>query len=108
MNPRFAAVLLGASLCLGAPVRAQIPPSAAASSASAPRGTPEPKVQRSVTEDNGARVDELRVRGQTQRIVVHSKIASAPEYEVGTTTDGRDTSQDKRSDGRTLWRLLSF
>lgn len=65
-------------------------------------------MQRNVTEDTGARVDELRVRGQTQRIVVQSKIASAPAYEVGTSTDGRDTSQDKRSEGRTLWHLLSF
>lgn len=86
-------------------------PSAAAASAPATGYTntrPEPKVQRSVTEDSGARVDELRVRGQTQQIVVHSKIASAPGYEIGTSTDGRDTSQDKRSEGRSLWHLLSF
>lgn len=108
MNFRLAAALLGTGLCVAVPCWAQSAPAAAASSASAPKGTPEPNVQRNVTEDTGARVDELRVRGQTQRIVVQSKIASAPAYEIGTSTDGRDTSQDNRSEGRTLWRLLSF
>lgn len=65
-------------------------------------------MQRSSIEDRGARVDELRVRGQTQRIVVQPKIASAPAYEIGTSTDGRDISQDRRSEGRSLWRLLTF
>ncbi|NJN00585.1 MAG: hypothetical protein HC793_02920, partial [Aquincola sp.] len=34
------------------------------------RDAGEPNVQRQVVEDDGARIEELRVRGQVQRIVV--------------------------------------
>jgi len=54
------------------------------------------------------RIEELRVRGQTRRIVVRSKLPGAPAYEVGTSTDGRDLSQDRRSEGRSLWQLFAF
>jgi hypothetical protein len=68
----------------------------------------EPAVVRTVTEDESVRIEELRVRGQTRRIVVRSKLPGAPAYEVGTSTDGRDLSQDRRSEGRSLWQLLAF
>jgi hypothetical protein len=68
----------------------------------------EPAVVRTVTEDDSVRVEELRVRGQTRRIVVRSKLPGAPAYEIGTSTDGRDLSQDRRSEGRSLWQLFSF
>lgn len=69
---------------------------------------PEPAAQRIVVEDAGARIEELRVRGQTRRIVVHSKLPGAPAYQIGTATDGRDVAQDRRSEGRSLWQVLSF
>jgi hypothetical protein len=68
----------------------------------------EPAVVRTVNEDESVRIEELRVRGQTRRIVVRSKLPGAPAYEIGTATDGRDLSQDRRSEGRSLWQLLSF
>jgi hypothetical protein len=68
----------------------------------------EPAVVRTVSEDDAVRIEELRVRGQTRRIVVRSKLPGMPAYEIGTSTDGRDLSQDRRSEGRSLWQLFSF
>jgi hypothetical protein len=68
----------------------------------------EPVVVRTVSEDESVRIEELRVRGQTRRIVVQSKLPGAPAYHIGTSTDGRDLSQDRRSEGRSLWQVLAF
>jgi len=77
--------------------------------ASAPvSGPPEARVQRTHSEDNHVRVDELRVRGLNRRVVVQSKLVGAPAYEIGTNNDARDSSQDRRSEGRSLWQLFSF
>ncbi|MCU0922731.1 MAG: hypothetical protein MUF08_15925 [Burkholderiaceae bacterium] len=105
--------LAAAALCLCAPCWAQSPaPPAAARSAGTSQDVPqrggEPAVVRTVSEDESVRIEELRVRGQTRRIVVRSKLPGAPAYEIGTSTDGRDLSQDRRSEGRSLWQLFSF
>ncbi|MCA0241473.1 MAG: DUF2782 domain-containing protein [Proteobacteria bacterium] len=71
----------------------------------------EPKVERIVTEDDGVRIEELRVRGQTQRIVVHSKLGSRTRpYEIVPANGGRDLSQDKDKGaiGQRVWSILSF
>lgn len=68
----------------------------------------EPAVQRSVQEDDGVRIEELRVRGVNQRLVVRPKAASAPEYEIVPADPGRDAAQDRRSAGQRVWRLFSF
>ena len=70
--------------------------------------TPEPVVQRSVQEDEHVRIEELRVRGVNQRLVVRPKAASAPEFEILPAYPGRDAAQDRRSGGQRVWRLLSF
>ena len=112
-------VLLAALLCCGLACQAQTAPApaAAAPASAAPTAAPdggppqrggEPKVQRIVTEDDAVRVEELRVRGQTQRIVVRSKLPGVPAYQIGTAADGRDLTQDRRSEGRSLWQLFSF
>jgi hypothetical protein len=67
----------------------------------------EPAVERHVSEDDQVRIEELRVRGQTQRIVVHSKIG-ARVYEVLPAPGSRDLSQDKRAIGQRVWSVLSF
>lgn len=69
---------------------------------------PEPAVQRSVHEDDGARIEELRVRGVNQRLLVQPKAASAPAYEIVPADPGRDAAADRRSAGRSLWRLFAF
>jgi hypothetical protein len=107
--------------CLGLPCAAQTPPSATAASASASaapivrdsgpsvaqRGG-EPKVQRLVSEDDAVRIDELRVRGVTRKLTVQPKLPGAPAYEIGSNRDGRDATQDPRSEGRALWQLFAF
>lgn len=75
------------------------------------KDTPEPKVQRTVIEDDGARIEELRVRGQVQRIVVKPK--NAAEYEVVAPVGGRDPSQNRANQqagagGQRVWNLLRF
>jgi Protein of unknown function (DUF2782) len=75
------------------------------------KDTPEPNVQRTVVQDEGARIEELRVRGQVQRIVVKPK--NAAEYEVVPATGGRDPSQNRANQqagagGQRVWNLLRF
>jgi hypothetical protein len=110
-----------ACLCLSLPCMAQSAPATAASgaakaapaaSAAASDGPPqrggEARVQRTVSEDESVRIDELRVRGITRRVVVQSKLPGAPAYEIASPGDGRDASQDRRSEGRSLWPVFAF
>jgi hypothetical protein len=112
------AVLL---ICLSLPCAAQVQaPAQAAPTAPAPvtrverspdtvpqRGG-EPQVRRLVSEDDAVRIDELRVRGVTRKLTVQPKLAGVPAYEIGGNSDGRDATQDRRSDGRALWQLFAF
>jgi hypothetical protein len=70
----------------------------------------EPQVQRTVVEDDGARIEELRVRGQLQRVIVKPK--NAAEYEIVTAPGGRDPSVgrsgNKDGSGQRVWNLLKF
>jgi hypothetical protein len=79
--------------------------------AAADAGPPEPKVQRIVLEDEAVRIEELRVRGLTQRIVV--KPRHAAEYEIVVPTGGRDPSQNRGNQqpgaaGQRVWNVLKF
>lgn len=65
-------------------------------------------MQRTVVEDDGVRIEELRVRGLARSIVVRPKAAGVRPYEVVTGQDGRDLSQDRRSAGQRVWNVLSF
>ncbi len=65
-------------------------------------------MQRNVDEDESVRVEELRVRGVTRRITVQSKLPGAPAYEIRSSGDGRDHSQDQRAEGRSQWQLFAF
>lgn len=97
-----AALLWPALACAAAP----LPPAAVESAASAAQPG-EPNVQRSVIEDDGNRIEELRVRGQTERIVVRLKDGGRA-YEILPANGGRDLSQDKRAIGQRVWSVLSF
>ena len=67
----------------------------------------EPRVERHVAEDDHVRIEELRVRGQTERIVVRLKDGGRA-YEILPANGGRDLSQDKRAIGQRVWSVLSF
>jgi len=66
---------------------------------------PEPKVQRVVTEDEFVRIEELRVRGQTQRITVKSKIPGVAPYQILPATGARDPSQPGQAAGQRVWHF---
>ncbi len=107
-RPTLPRALLAACLLLPWAVQAQAPvPAPAAAAASAPAVAGEPKVDRLVAEDDAVRIEELRVRGVTQRIVVHSKQGGRP-YEVLPAEGGRDLSQDKRATGQRVWSVFRF
>jgi hypothetical protein len=74
------------------------------------KSVPEPKIERIVVQDDNVRIEELRVRGQTQRATVKPK--NAPEYEVITAPGGRDPSVgragNKDGTGQRVWNLFKF
>jgi hypothetical protein len=74
----------------------------------APAGRAEPEIRRTVREDDAVRVEELRVRGQVQRIVVTPKAAGARPYEIAPEDVARDRSQNRGISGHSLWHLFSF
>ena len=55
----------------------------------------EAKVEHLVTEDSQVRIEELRVRGVTKRIVVHSKIPGMGSYEIQPRDPGLAPENDK-------------
>jgi len=72
---------------------------------------PEPVIQRSVIEDRSARIDELRVRGQLQKVTVSPK-GGAPGYEVLTGdaahSGGEGPGTPRGATGKSVWNLLRF
>jgi len=80
----------------------------------APRqATPEPKVEQIVIEDDGVRVEELRVRGETKKVNVQPKGPGgikAPAYEIQVDDAGHQSAagSDRSTSGRRVWRILNF
>ena len=102
-------------LCLlatGISALAQTPAAPAAPAAKSADATAarsgEPRLQRVVVEDDGVRIEELRLRGQLQRITVQSKIGGVRPYEIIIAPAGRDPSQERGNAGQRVWSLLSF
>jgi hypothetical protein len=123
-RPFVAALFAGAAafalpLAHAADTPPPLPPSAAASSAlpldvedPAPKkGVSEPAIKHTVIEDRSARIDELRVRGQLQKVTVSPK-GGAPGYEVllgdGAHAIGDDPGTSRGSAGKRVWNILRF
>jgi hypothetical protein len=68
----------------------------------------EPEVKHSVVEDDKVRIEELRVRGQVQRITISPKASGVRPYEIVPPDPGRDASQNKGLSGQRLWQVFSF
>jgi hypothetical protein len=99
-----AALVIWAAASVAAPAPATVP---AAPAALAEAG--EPTVQRRVSEDDHVRIEEVRVRGESRRIVVKPKTAGAKEYEIEPSTGAADPSQrNRRAAGERVWRIFSF
>jgi hypothetical protein len=84
---------------------------AAAAAASAPgdKLAGEPAVVRRVVEDGQNRIEELKVRGETRRVVVRPKAEGVKEYEIAPPTGATDPSQGRRSSaGERVWRFFTF
>jgi hypothetical protein len=80
----------------------------AAATAQAPT-RPEPEIKRAVIEDDKVRIEELRVRGQVQRITVSPKASGVRPYEIVPPDPGRDASQQSKGlSGQRLWQVFSF
>ena len=73
-----------------------------------PAGTHQVSVQRLVSEDDQVRIEELRVRGQTQRLSVQSKGTGAPGYDILPPGAGQDLTKSRDAAGQRVWPVLSF
>jgi hypothetical protein len=104
--------LLGASALHAQPAAVADPaagPAAAGAEAGSGRGG-EPEVRRSVIQDEGSRIDELRVRGETQRISVQPRRGA--RYEIVPAGGARDLATGPTTPrgavGQRVWRVLQF
>ena len=63
-------------------------------------------------EDDGTRIEELRVRGVTRQITVTPKHGGGPTYEIITGDGSRDLSfganTSRGAAGQRFWRVLDF
>lgn len=94
--------LLASGACLAqsaTPTLPALPPTELPAPASK---VPEPNVLHGVTEDDNIRIDELRVRGQTQRITVQPKIPGMPSYEILPRDPSKAPGQDAKA-GQRVW-----
>jgi len=62
------------------------------------------KVEHIFTEDSQVRIEEIRVRGVTKKIIVHSKLPGVADYEI----QPRDPSVAPENDHGAGMRLFSF
>ena len=72
----------------------------------------EPNVKRTVIDDGRARIEELRVRGQLQKVTVAPK-GGAPGYEIllggdGEHAVGADPGTTRGTTGKRVWNVLRF
>jgi Protein of unknown function (DUF2782) len=126
MNSKVQWALLSVGFSMlfaGAPCRAQslstpLPPDAGASAPAAarvdqqPTEAGEPNVTHTVIEDDGSKIDELRIRGQLQHVVVTPKVGFRKPYEIIVNTSGRAPGNgvpgNTGADGKTVWSVLLF
>ena len=115
-----AAGLNGGAWAQSAPASASAsaPAPAPAASSVPPRGVEsgkpepgEPVVRLTIIDDDNVRIEELKVRGRSQRIVVTPKNGSKP-YEIITDNGSRDLSEGPNgfngAVGKRVWPVLSF
>lgn len=111
--PALSLVALLAAGAVNAAEPAKSAPAPAASTSPAPIEPGEPKVEHIVNEDKATRIEELRVRGQTQRIVVKNKLGVKSQYEVLPADSARDVlpadgNGNRGAAGQAVWPVLSF
>ena len=96
-----------------APARAETPPSTSPTTIEEIEvgRAGEPNVKRTVIDDSRARIEELRVRGQLQKVTVAPK-GGAPGYEIllgdGAHPIGDDPGTSRGSAGKRVWNVFRF
>jgi Protein of unknown function (DUF2782) len=101
-------------VCLVAPCWAQPAPSPAPVPSAAAQATErgEPNVKYTLIEDEGSKIDELRVRGQLQHVIVTPKVGFTKRYEIIVSRSGRDpvdgTGGANSALGKRVWNVLDF
>ena len=108
MNPTLALALL----CMCAPAWAQTAPAAVQPLPAGATERGEPNVKHTVIEDDGSRIDELRVRGQVTHVVVTPKVGTTKSYEIIVGRSGRETVDGTggatSAVGKRVWNVLAF
>ncbi len=112
---RAAPLLLLLSLA-ASPVLAQNPPASAVQAAPdapeqrAPQSDKNnQRVERIRVEDEGSRVDEVRIGGQTQSITVTPKVGDMPAYEVQPSDGARNRNRNSSdTTGPRVWNIRKF
>ncbi len=99
----LALALLGSSA--GASAQSAVAP---ASAASAPARAQAERPHITVLEDDNTRIEEHRVRGVVTRVTVQSKVGAVPAYEIQVIPPGRESMNDRGSQGKRTWSLLRF
>lgn len=85
---------------------AQAPAPLPATPAPASKATSSPDMR--VVEDDHVRIEEVRSRGQLQRVTVHTRLGGARSYEIIIGSPGRDPSQERGAAGQRAWSLFTF
>jgi hypothetical protein len=78
-------------------------PAASAASAAGPAGS-----TKTVIEDDAVRIEETRLRGQTQRVTVRNKLPGVKDYEIIVPAGGKDPSQERGAAGKRAWSFFNF
>jgi len=107
----FAAALVGTAAQAADAAPPAPPPVAEAPSALGERIRSEPAVKRTVIDDELVRIEELRVRGQLQKVTVDSK-GAVPGYEILVGDGSRDLSTgantSRGASGKRVWNVFRF
>ena len=86
-------------------------PPAEAVGKGADKASNEPAVRRTVIDDSSAHIEELRVRGQLQKVTVDPK-GGAPGYEILVGDGSRDLSSgantSRGATGKRVWNVFRF
>ena len=69
-------------------------------------------MQHILIEDKGSRIEELKVRGTTQRVTVTPKVGTGKSYEIIMGDGSRNLTDSANSSrgaaGKSAWNVLSF
>lgn len=72
----------------------------------------EPNVKYTIIEDEGSKIDELRVRGQVTHVVVTPKVGTSKSYEIIMSRSGHEpvdgTGGANGAVGKRVWNVLAF